>query len=181
MTTKRPNILFLTNSEHGQSNVILAVASELLILGEFNIHIASSSSLEQRAYQVRDSLGWEALGSLTFHLIDGLSMLQLFDKRRGTINLPHPPGVKGAMQGMSQAPEVLLYWSSSGYVECCEYCKDLIRTIDPAAVVVDPLFAPGIDACKVLSHKYMILSPLGLKDAVLSLQPRYAQWWKFPA
>ena len=43
---ERQNILLLTNSEYGQSNVIVAVAYELLLQGEFDVHIASVLALE---------------------------------------------------------------------------------------------------------------------------------------
>ena len=177
---RRPSVLFLTNSEHGQSNVILAVASELLLRGEYDVHIASTSILEPRVSQLRDSLVSEHTGTLTFQLIDGLSMLEIYGAKKGTINLPHPPGIKGAIQSMSTVPDILLFWGESGYIQCFEQCKRLIQDISPAAVVVDPLFSTGIDACRVSLQRLIILNPLTLKDVTVALQPGYVHWWKFP-
>ena len=39
--SERKSILFLTNHEFGQSNAVLAVAYELLIQNELDVHIAS--------------------------------------------------------------------------------------------------------------------------------------------
>jgi hypothetical protein len=46
--TDREKIIFLTSSEYGQANVVLAVAYELLLRQEHDIHIASFAPLEGR-------------------------------------------------------------------------------------------------------------------------------------
>jgi hypothetical protein len=48
MSTSRKSILFLTNSEHGQANPQLAVAWELLLPDEYDVHIGSYWALAQR-------------------------------------------------------------------------------------------------------------------------------------
>ena len=46
--TSRWTILFLTNSEYGEANVIIAVSHELLRRGNCDVHIASYSILSKR-------------------------------------------------------------------------------------------------------------------------------------
>jgi hypothetical protein len=47
-TTRRPRILFFTNSESGQANVMLATLHELLIHDEYDIHLASFAPIPSR-------------------------------------------------------------------------------------------------------------------------------------
>lgn len=49
MTTTTPQkFLFFTNSEYGQSNVVLSVAHELALRPNVVVHIASFSALSSR-------------------------------------------------------------------------------------------------------------------------------------
>jgi UDP:flavonoid glycosyltransferase YjiC (YdhE family) len=45
---EQKKVMFLTASEYGESNVVLAVAYELLLRQKYEVHIASFSPLESR-------------------------------------------------------------------------------------------------------------------------------------
>jgi hypothetical protein len=69
------------------------------------------------------------------------------------------------------------------YLELYKTCKALLEDVVPNVVVIDPVCAPEIDACR--NSKYgqnlVILSPLGLKDLLVPIQPWSAVLWKYPA
>lgn len=57
-------------------------------------------------------------------------------------------------------------------------CVAVLRELDPAMVVLDPLFPQAIDACRSLKMKYVILSPNTFKEHIA--QPRLANLWRYP-
>jgi hypothetical protein len=57
----------------------------------------------------------------------------------------------------------------------------VIQEVDPALVVLDQIFIPGIEACKNLKVKRLVLSPNAAKDVLVQQQPRGEIFWKYPA
>jgi hypothetical protein len=99
-STPRRTILFLTNSEYGEANVIIAVSHELLTRGNCDIHIASYSILSKRIADLENG----AFGaipkettSITLHPFTGLSMHEVRRKKFGINDIHHKPGLKGAI------------------------------------------------------------------------------------
>ena len=69
--SSRPSVLFLTNPKNGQSNVVLAVAYELLKSNNSNIRVASWPPLEPRLAQLSAQVAAEnpflKIQPITFH------------------------------------------------------------------------------------------------------------------
>jgi hypothetical protein len=69
--SSKPSVLFLSNPENGQSNVILAVAYELLKSNNLNIHVASWPPLEPRLAKISAPVAAEnpslKIKPVTFH------------------------------------------------------------------------------------------------------------------
>ena len=174
-------ILLLTNSEYGQANVILAVAQELHVQSNYEIHVASFSALQSRVdHLCRPESSPDDTGPIIFHAIDGPSGLEAFRRRFGVSYMVHPPGVKGAIRSYNRLPEVFVAWDGPDYIQGFESCMEVVDSIDPTVIVIDPLFRQGIDACKRLERKYTILTPGSVKDLIAPIQPHLAGYWKFP-
>jgi hypothetical protein len=99
-STPRITILFLTNSEYGEANVIIAVSYELLRRGNCDVHIASYSVLSKRIADLENG----AFGaipkettSITLHPFTGLSMHEVRREKFGINDIHHKPGLKGAI------------------------------------------------------------------------------------
>ena len=167
-------ILLLTNSELGQANVMLAVLHELLQHHDFDVHIASFPQLESRVTEVGSEHN-----RATFHAFQSPSIADCV-ARIGLENVPHPPGIWNASSVYRTACDCLLCWTGPEYIDIYESCKKLINHIDPAIVVIDPLFPQGKDACTSLMRKYLILAPVSLKEIVMAVQPRLKRFWKYP-
>ena len=73
-TSGQQKLLFLTASEYGESNVILAVAYELLLWQKYEVHIASFSPLESRANSSATSV---VSSQAVFHPVAGLALDQI--------------------------------------------------------------------------------------------------------
>ena len=168
-------ILLLTNSEHGQANVMLAVLHELLQHRDLDIHIASFRQLQSRVAEVGSGPN-----HATFHAFQAPSMYDCIRRDGLEPVLPHPPGVWNAHSTYRRAFECVLCWNSREYMDIYESCKELINDLNPTAIVIDPLFPQGIDACTSLRRKYLVLTPVTLKEIVIAVQPRLEHFWKYP-
>ena len=179
----RPTVLLLTNAEHGQANVFLAAAHELILHRDCAVHLGSFSTLEQRVTELRNHLfTLGADGSrLTFHTIAGPSMTESIATHFGYEDAIHPPGVRAAIRSYQKCPDIIATWTDAEYLQAYQSCVGIARKVGPTITVVDSLFMQGLDMCQNLSLKYMVLSPNTLKDIAAATQPKMAFFWKYPA
>jgi hypothetical protein len=170
------SVLFITSSDHGQANVILAVAGQLAHHGasSFTVHIASTAALGPRVAQ----LGTRA----KFHLLPGCSMFGGYLEAGQRLDaMFHRPGMSGAVSSFNNVSKMMQHWMNGRYMTLYQTCVELLQELAPAVVVVDPVCAPEIDACRMLGQKLVILSPMGLKDLLGPVQPWAGVLWKYPA
>ncbi|EOO03753.1 putative diacylglycerol acyltransferase family protein [Phaeoacremonium minimum UCRPA7] len=199
----RKALLFFTNSEWGQANVILATIHEFLVRDRYEIHLASYSPLKKRVQELfithansyprpftvaftdeERTLSLEdkvERPSLTFHTIPGLSVAETCHRDHIAHTLPHAPGFKGAVASYRRLAEFFIRYTVDEYMETENYAKQTILTVKPALVLAEQGCNPGIDACNELGIPFSILSPNSFKDFEQYLQPRLAILWKYPA
>ncbi|RHZ55047.1 glycosyltransferase family 1 protein [Aspergillus thermomutatus] len=180
---EKTTVLFLTNSELGQASVSLAVIHEFLLRPEYDVHIGSFPALGPAVTRMNaraKSLA-SAQQEATFHMLCGLSMKDAYFQKvgnRGTFNI-HRVGLRGAMSAYkSVLITAIAPWNGSEYMAVYFQCFFVIQEVQAAVVVVDPLFAPAIDACLKLKIPYLVLSPNTLKD---HCQAKLANFWRVPA
>lgn len=110
-------ILFITNSESGQANTILALVAELLSRPDTEVHIASFAALEKCATALRDRiLSQPSSSSLTFHTIHGMDMNTAL-RQRGIRDedLIHSPTTK-SYKAYDIASAIVTAWPCEGTV-----------------------------------------------------------------
>ncbi|PTU19418.1 hypothetical protein P175DRAFT_0558981 [Aspergillus ochraceoroseus IBT 24754] len=179
----KSNILFLTNSELGQATVCLAVAHEFLLRPSYSVHIASFSPLQPAVSRLNVrtlTLASSAASTATFHTIPGRSMINVLIGSGAYQNSfsTHQIGFHGALKTYSTLPRYLAPWTGAEYMAIYKSCVDIIQELHPVMVVVDPLFAQALDACRTLKCAYVQLGPNTLKDHVI--QPMLGNLWKLP-
>jgi hypothetical protein len=111
----RTAILFITNSESGQANTILALVAELLSRPDIEVHVASFSTLEKRVAVLREnSLSRPSSSSLAFHTIHGVDMNTAL-RQRGIRDedLVHFPTTK-SYKAYDIASAIVTAWSCQG-------------------------------------------------------------------
>ena len=111
----RTAILFVTNSESGQANTILALIAELLSRPDVEVHVASFTALEKRVTALRDHiLSQPSSSSLTFHTIDGVDMNTAL-RQRGIRDedLIHSPTTE-SYKAYDTASAIVTAWSGEG-------------------------------------------------------------------
>lgn len=199
----RESLLFFTNSEWGQANVILATIHEFLLRDHYEIHLASYSPLkkrvqdffnthagsyprpftlafseENRAVSLKDTI---ERPSITFHTIPGLSVAETCHRDNIAHTLPHAPGFKGAVASYRRLAEFFVRYTVEEYIDAEQYAKQIILTVNPVVILLEQGFNPGFDACNELGQPFTILSPNSFKDFEQYLQPKLAVLWKYPA
>lgn len=176
MVPPKQPILFLTSPEHGQSNVVLAVAEEFLHRGEFEVHIASFKELSARVQAINDKA--ECAQDIQFHPIAGPSLSEIVP--RTTADIRHRPGLAGTHDACNIINISVLGWTPDEYILSYRSCLEILGDVRPVVVVADPLLHLGLDAARSVDSRIVILWPVPLKDVVATVQPKAGIFWKYP-
>ncbi|KAJ8128370.1 hypothetical protein O1611_g5264 [Lasiodiplodia mahajangana] len=178
------SVLFLTNSEHGLSNVFVATAYALLDLyPEIEVHYASFEQMAARIervsnYAVRKTPSTE---NIIFHELPGPSFLANMVKFGKTLtDAVHPPGVAGATVVSRDMSFYVSPWSGEDHIRIYSKAADIINEVDPALVVLDAFLRPAIDATRNCSRLHAFMSPLTPIESFPLVQPYLGWLWKYP-
>ncbi|KAB8305178.1 hypothetical protein EYC80_004468 [Monilinia laxa] len=197
-TTPR-KILFLTNSEYGQSNVVFATAHEL-ILNNVEVHIASfeapaiaaavsniidygnlRSPIRTRVDELNAGIhGPIPTGSVkaVFHPIDSPGMVEkLALVSPDQEGMRHGTGFREAWRIYTQIPSVLSSYTPDEYVNGVKSCVEIVKKVNPDGIVVEKLCAQGFDACALLGKKTISITPNSFKDTLAQAQPGGFAFW----
>ncbi|KAJ3543981.1 hypothetical protein NM208_g3289 [Fusarium decemcellulare] len=186
-STPPKKILFFTNSDYGQANVILATVYELMrSTSNIEIHIASFQRLR---HAIEDTIGLamdnavgHAPARLIFHGLEGRSqfeaaigpdvdLFEAYDRPVTFFNAAHTIlKIDGIMQP----------WSPEEFADLYQQTISVLDDVKPDLTVVEPLFTPALTACNHLGINWIVLSPNTIKDFAIPLQPRLAPLWKYP-
>ena len=170
-------ILLLTLSEYGQANSILALTTELSQRSDLDIHVGSFAPLEKRV----DSIRSRSESPVTFHTIRGTSYTEATHKKGAdATTFTHPPSNK-SNKHLHLLTTLLVPWDNEEYVGIVREVERLINSVDANAVVIDTLFTPAIDACRVAGRRYLLSSPNQALDLVRFSQPKLRGYWYYPA
>ncbi|KAI9932647.1 hypothetical protein MW887_008896 [Aspergillus wentii] len=183
MAPKTPRVLFLANSEHGQTNIILALIHELLVRGDIDVHLGSFPVLERRLEKLlKDNAhAYDASfrSRIHFHPVRGPSNTDVFI-RTGKRGAFHPPGYSGSILGFQSLIEDIWGWNEEEYVDVYESCVEIVHKADPSIMVVDFFFLQGRDAAFNTGHTAILQNTTALSHIVLGLQKNNAWAWKYP-
>ncbi|KAK9320287.1 glycosyltransferase family 1 protein [Lipomyces orientalis] len=182
---KNNTVLFVTDEHPGFCNVHLATLYSLLENHpEIKIHYASFSKTGRRLKQI-SSLAAER-GSraqdVKFHLLSGLGYAATLEKVMGKQqDLAHRPGLAAADFLSRSFRYFLAPWPVEEYWMLYESLSQLIDEVDPAVIVIDTFFSPGIDAARNKRRLHALVTPNILSDLMPAGQPAWTLLWKYPA
>ncbi|KAI5461931.1 hypothetical protein BGZ63DRAFT_442770 [Mariannaea sp. PMI_226] len=179
---KNGTVLFISNSEHGLSNVHLATSSALLEnYPNIDVHYASFPSVRPKLGRISSfaRVKTPEASDIVFHELKGPTFAQAIVKEgRSFIS---PPGWAGIA---SLAEHIQLWispWSVEDHIELFEDLGAIIDKVDPAVVVLDTWFRPAIDITRHKSRQHAFITPNTLVDNFLGNQPLRVMFWKYPA
>lgn len=179
-TGSRKKVLLFTNSEYGQANVILAIAYELLLLCEYEVHIASFKAFRSRINELNRSIPKTILPAIP-HTVSGMPMMETLIAKNQFIG-PYSPGTQGALSTYKVTiPALANTWEGPEYIASFKSCLSILCSVNPNLVVVEPLMCQGLEACETLNYKCIILSPNTFQDMFRRQQPLPTQLLRIPA
>lgn len=186
--TPPKKILFLTNSDYGQANVVLATAYNLLHTApDVEIHIASfqalhSPTLSTSKFAIDNAPKGTSPKGLKFHALKGSSWGEVaFGPETGYSAVNDlKPGLRNSAKCVSLIPTVMLPWKPSEFLVIYREAERVMKETEPNLTIVEPLFTPGLTLCYHTNTNWAVLAPNTIKDFVVPLQPSLAMFWKYP-
>jgi len=187
MMADTKKILFLTNSDFGQANAVLAVAHALLVhhAPKVEIHIASFRGIRDAVAKTSNfALQSAPAGTapIIFHELDGLTWgAAAWRPEVGFAEAnDQPPGFLNSAKSILLIPAVMLPWRPDEFLLIYRQLERVISTVNPDLTVGDALFSPATTLCHYLSTNWVVLAPNTIKDFALPSQPWLAMMWKYP-
>lgn len=179
---RNKTVLFLTNSEHGLSNVHLATASAILEnYPDIEVHFASFPTIEQKLERITSFAKIKSphAKTIVFHNLTGLTFVQAIAREgRSFIS---PPGWRGIGTLAKHIQLWISPWTFEDHVHLYKEIGGIIDEVDPAIIVLDSWFRPAIDATRKRNRQHAFVTPNTLIDHFLGIQPLWARFWKYPA
>ncbi|KAH7308482.1 hypothetical protein B0I35DRAFT_360877 [Stachybotrys elegans] len=181
---RNKTVLVLANMEHGLTNVHSATAFALLEkYPDIDVHYGSFGPVEKRAARLSAFARARTpeARDIIFHKLKGFSYTEALRVENRTMeNTVHAAGLAGLNTIAKDMQQYISPWSAESHLELYHELRALINEIDPAVIVLDPLFRPGIDATRDLNRQHVIVSPNTLIDNFVGEQPYGAMFWKYP-
>jgi len=154
---------------------------------DIEVHIASFPDLEKDVQRISNqaskSMPNAKIQPIIFHPLAGPGITETISQQ---MQMPifdamiHPPGVAGAIRGYRGLSRFAAAWTGEEHLKLYAEIASYIEDINPTLVVLDPVLIPGVEACRDLKMKHVVLSPNGMKDLLASIQPQGAVLWKYP-
>ncbi|KAI3542384.1 hypothetical protein CABS01_15216 [Colletotrichum abscissum] len=180
---KNNTVLFVTNVEHGLSNVHVATVYSLLERHpEIIVHFASWPKIEPKIARISAHARIKSPSSrpAIFHQLPAPKSSDA-SGFNFTPNWIRPPGIQG-LKGLNDDMAMFVSrWTGEDHLMIHNHVQKLIRDIDPAVVVLDMFHRPGMDATRGDNRLHAILSPNVLADVFGGAQPWLRGFWQFPA
>ncbi|KAM3558784.1 hypothetical protein ARSEF4850_004444 [Beauveria asiatica] len=177
-------IPMLTNSEHGQANVFLATAHELLQLDQTaKVYICSFPALGPSVDSIRELNNKKPAGSrLEFISLAGPSWKDaLFG--RPEHQFQELNDIRPTVWNVAKAAKltrIACPWTAEELCSLVKEIEKIIENVNPDLTVVDNLFTPAVTICYKLKPQWMVLSPNTYKEFALAKQPNQQYYWKYP-
>lgn len=182
---RNQTVLFVSNSEPGLANVLLATSHALLIHhSAIEVHYASFLSLQKHLSRVSDAalVQSPASSAITFHELKGSRYWDALNEQDHYVTeMMHAPGLSGSLAFSRNFTKILAPWNGPQYFSLYEQISRVIEDVDPAVIAVDMILEPALDAAKDKNRKHVVLSPNTLLDLAGQFQPWGSLFWKYPA
>ncbi|VUC22991.1 unnamed protein product [Clonostachys rosea] len=177
--------LFISNIEHGLSNVHVATASALLEgYPDIEVHFASFSQLRKKLARVSAfaQAKTPAAKDIIFHELHGQPFFEAVELLGGDLESTiSPPGVAGVDRFTKGLQDWISPWGVEEHMVIYNEIGAIIDEIDPAVVVLDTMMRPALDSTRDKNRVHAFVTPNTLVDNFLGDQPYGSMFWKYPA
>ena len=180
----RTKLLLITLSEYGQANTMLAFLQELQTrqLENIDVHVASYPELQKRVQKVVATQKPDTQNGVhtTFHPLSGSTYTEMYTRVNPTSNFAHLPTSK-SLQALRKILSFMTLWSAEQYIDAMNQVGSLIDKVSPDLIVVDIIFMPAREACRLSGRKWIINNPTQALDVLRTSQPWLKWIWHYPA
>ncbi|RFU72633.1 glycosyltransferase family 1 [Trichoderma arundinaceum] len=176
-------VLVLTDSHHGLCNAHLAAVSALIERHpSVEVHYGSYPTLESKIGRIAENArAKRPEAKVHWHQFERPSIVdEIRSQKGGASGIRTPPGMLGLQAFADMLAFFIAAWSKEAHLKSYQRAVDIIQEVDPAIIILDPWFRPGIDAARNLNRRRAYVSPNALLDNLSRLQPRGAHFWKYP-
>lgn len=152
-------LLFITNSEFGQSSIFVSIIRELLSRQDSTeIHLLSFPSLRSRVADLLDGSN----PNFKFHSLLSAPSFVSKQEESGPMTefVSHSTGFFGSLASYRKMDKALMPWTPDEYLKIYHECCQVIKEVQPSLCVLDVLFFAAFDACEGLKLKYVNLTPV---------------------
>lgn len=179
-------ILLLSCSEHGQANVFLATAHELIHRhSNLSLHYGTFPDLkravdETSSYAVRTAPHQHAK-PIVFHALSGPTQFDAMIRHSNIGNfIAQPPRRDRPSDAVQTLIATFNSWDGPEYVEVYRSISAVVTEVKPDVVVIDTNLPPALAYCQQEGVNFVILTPNTLKEALGSVQPAWDVFTKYP-
>jgi hypothetical protein len=150
MARANNTVLFLSNSEHGLDNVLLATSHAILVgHSDIEVHYASFKKLAKDVTTISKFASQTSpnVQNIIFYTLTGLTYGEALNSQgHYTDETINSPGISGAARLCNNMQVFLMPWSGSEYLTIYQEVLRVLDKVDPVIAAVDSLFRPGLDA-----------------------------------
>jgi hypothetical protein len=176
-------VLVLTDSHHGLCNAHLAAVSALIENHpSVEIHYGSFPGLATKLERIEENAkAKNPEAKVHWYQFDPPSIVdEIRSQKGGASGIRTPPGLPGLQAFGDMLAFFIAAWGKEAHLKLYRGIVDVIEEVDPAIIILDPWFRPGIDAARNLNRKRAYVSPNALLDNLSIMQPLGAHFWKYP-
>jgi hypothetical protein len=151
---------------------------------DIDIHFASFPKLKGKLERVSKFAQRKTptARDIVFHQLQSPSYADVITNAgRSLDDVPHPPGPAGISHLCRDIQLWISPWSADEHFAIYEEIGSIIDEIDPAVVVIDTLFRPGLDATRDKNRQHAFITPNQAIDNFLGDQPYGSMFWKYPS
>ncbi|KAF6830911.1 udp-glucoronosyl and udp-glucosyl transferase family protein [Colletotrichum plurivorum] len=185
MAASPRKVLFLSSSDYGQANVVLATTHAMLHAApDVEVHIASQGRMEDAVRRIHEPLSPDSppLKPAHWHLLAGLSQFDAMNREGNPAMTAYdlPPGLLNTCRTLLSFSGLLRPWSPEEFVEIYRDMQRIYDEVKPDVVVVDDLFPVALTWANSANVNWIVLAPNVIKDFAAVVQPNLAVLWKYP-
>lgn len=187
-------VLFIVAELHGLVNIHVATAQGLLERHpDIQVHFISYASLESKLARVSTlSKTRQPLAKdIIFHQLEGEAYSAAFLRKietttprigaKGFEALITPPGIVGLDILVTTIEHTTSPWDAPDHLAVYNQVSEIIDRVNPATIIVDTVFHPGIEAVRAKHWSHSIISPNSAVDTFMAYQTYGKMFWKYPA
>lgn len=191
VTGRNNTALFVVSDGHGLTNVHMATAQSLLERHpDIQLHFITFPNMKSKITRLSNlaKKRQPRAKDVMFHAItsgrpylDAMNDIHFKYVEGGLLSVIVPPGFGGVESFVSRMGKALAPWKPEEHLAIYNQICDFIDHLDPAIILLDTIFAPGIEATRGRNRMHAFTTANAVVNNFPHFQPYGKMFWKYPA